>query len=134
MKGINATIAAKIVGCSKETSRKYYSDPSFRRDALEKVEQAFEGVDNNFIEEKKSIHERLAEQAENAFEELVSLLADKSTSTGYRIRIAQDFLDRNPETQAGFVARHTQVNPDQLIMAARTAKEMDNVIPIRKEA
>lgn len=132
MKGVNATRAAEMLGCAPETARRHYADPTFRRAVLGKVDDAFVGVDAAFAEQKKTLHERLAEKADKAFEELCVLLDSQNTPMHLKVKIAQDFLDRNPETQAGFVQRHGKFDPEQLAAASRVAREMDNVVSITK--
>lgn len=136
MKGLDATKAARVVGCHPATSRAVYRDPTFRREVYSKVEGAFTDVDKAFVEDKKSLHQRLAEEAESAFTELVTMLHDASTLPSIKVRIAQDFLDRNPETQAGHTI--TKLSPalqsEQLSAAAASAREMDSkVIPMRRQ-
>jgi len=133
VRGVNATAAAKVIGCRPETARKYYADPAFRREAFAKVESAFAGVDSDLGNEKRTLHQKLSEAADEAFEELYGMLKNAQTAAAHKIKIAQDFLDRNPETQAGFTTRNVTLSPEQLASAARAAREMDNVIPIRPE-
>lgn len=63
------------------------------------------------------------------------MLDDPSTHPGYRVRIAQDILDRNDETQAGSTLTRRNWDPEQLRHAAEVAAEMDNkVLEFRKRA
>lgn len=138
MKGLNATRAASVVGCAKETARGIYRDPDFRKEVVGRVDGAFGDVDLAFVEQKKSLHERLAERAERAFDQLCNLLDNEETMPSLKVKIAQDFMDRNPETQAGHTT--TRLNPafqsEALAHAARIAREVDEkVIPmVRKRA
>lgn len=133
MKGVDATQAARIVGCSKWTTREIYREPRFRQEVMGKVEGAFADIDHIFREKKKSLHERIDEQAERSFEGLVSLLDDTDTSNHLKAKIHMDFLDRSAESQKQTVVNHARLDPQQLIAAARTAVEMDNVVPFRKK-
>lgn len=137
MKGLNATRAAALVGCGKDTARGVYRDPDFRKEVLSRVDGAFVDVDNLFVETRKSIHERLAEKAEKAFDVLCDMLDSEETMPSIRMKVAHDILDRNPETQAGHTV--TRLNPalgsESLVQAARIAREMDEkVTPIRRRA
>lgn len=137
MKGLNATRAALLVGCGKDTARGVYRDPEFRKEVLSRVDGAFVDVDAAFVETKKSLHERLAERAELAFDQLCVLLDDESTLPSIRVKIAQDFMDRNPETQAGHTVTKLGgvLQSAELVHAARIAREMDDkVMPIRRRA
>ncbi len=139
MRGLNAKQAAQALGCGIEAARRYYRDPEFRREVLSCVNGAFEDVDAAFTQEKVSLHERLGDVAEKSFEILERLLEDPETQVHHKIKIAQDFMDRNPESQAGHVVRTGAISdPDTLAVAARTAREveasMDKIVPIRKGA
>lgn len=134
LKQISARKAAPILGIAYETARKIYADPSFQADVRKRIDLAFEDVDTAFVESHKTLHEKIAEKGDRAFQELVNLLEDSNTLPGHRIKIAQDILDRNEETQAGKTIRHTTLDVDKLRNAALAAREMDNVIPIRKKA
>lgn len=137
MKGVNATRAAELVGCSPETARRHYADPSFRKHVLGKVDDAFRDVDAAFVLEKKSLHERISEQAERSFEELQVLLQDPELGNSLKVKIHQDFLNRAEDTAQVTKSLSANINPDQLLIAMRTAKEMDkaviNVAPLRRE-
>ena len=135
MRGVDATTASRLVGCRPETARKVYADPAFRRLALGKVEGAFAGIDSAYFERKKGLHERLTEKCERAFEELVSILEDPSTSPVLKTKVAFGFLDRNPETQPGYTVASSKFDPEQLREAAQVAKEMEmvgKVVSIKK--
>jgi hypothetical protein len=128
MKGLNATKAARAAGLNPYTVRAIYRDPNFRKEVYGRVDGAFDEVDKAFHETKKSLHECLAEEAEHAFETLRDMLADQQTMPSLKVKIAQDFLDRNPETQPGHtVTRFSmQMQSEELAHAARIAKEMDS--------
>lgn len=135
MKGLNATRAAQVVGCSKDTARAVYRDPEFRKEVIGRVDGAFADVDAAFIDQKRSLHQRLADKAEDAYEALCVMLDSQDTLPSLKAKIAMDFLDRNPETQAGHTVTKLGelVHPEQLAQAARIGREMDNkVIPMRR--
>lgn len=136
-KGLDATRAAKLVGMNPHTVRAIYREPAFRKEVYGKVDSAFVDVDKIFVETKKDLHELIAEQASNAFQVLKGMLEEESTLPSLKVKIAQDFLDRNPESQAGHSV--TRLNPalgvESLQQAARIAREMDEkVTPIRRRA
>lgn len=133
MRGVTANKAAEILGCSAATARVVYSDPMFRAHCLGQLEEAFADIDTAYAEKKATMVERMGAKAEDAFNALCEMLDDPNTKVPYKIKIAQDFLDRNPETQAGHIVRTGPLaDSDKLAQAARVAREMDNVIPIKK--
>jgi len=134
VRGCSATEAARVLKCHPQTAMKIYADPDFRKAAIRKLDRAFGLTDEDFAVEKRSLILRLQEKAENAFSLLCDLLESNDTQPALRVKIAQDFLDRNPETQPGYTVQHKRFEPEQLMQAARAAREMDNVIPIRKKA
>lgn len=131
---ISARKAAPLLGISYETARRIYADPSFQADVRRRIDLAFEDVDAAYAERNKTLHEKIAEKGERAFQELIQLMEDPNTLPGHRIKIAQDILDRNEDTQAGKIIKHTNLDIERLRMAGLAAREMDNVIPIRKKA
>lgn len=131
MKGLNATQAAKVVGCAPETARSHYATPEFRRAVLEKVEQAFEGIDAAFIEKKASLHEMLEEQATRSCEELIQMLEGSDLHPSLRVKIHQDFLNRVEDSAP--TAKHSyKMDATDLRHAAKVAQEMDSVLPMRR--
>ena len=130
MRGVNATRAAELVGCHRDTSRGVYRDPRFKKKVLGKINAALGEVDQTIFKEKKDLHARLAEKCEDAFQKLCDLMEDPETSTAHQIKIAQDFLNRNPESQPGATIMKREFDPEQLSRAARVAKEMENVVSI----
>jgi hypothetical protein len=135
LRGVNAKKAAEVIGCSHATARAVYADPEFRKGCLGRLDDAFADIDASFATRKRSLIERMEEKAEVAFETLVGLLEAHDTKDVYKIKIAQDFLDRNPTTQAGHVVRTGPLaDPDKLSQAARVAREMDNVLIMEKRA
>lgn len=132
LKQVSARKAAPILGINYETARKIYADPSFQAEVRKRIDVAFEDVDTAFITGHKTLHEKIAEKGNAAFEALCQMLDDQGTLPGHRIKIAQDILDRNEATQAGKTVRHTNLDVDKLRVAANAAREMDNVIPFKK--
>jgi hypothetical protein len=125
IRGVNAKRAAEILGCSHAVVREVYSDPSFRRGVVGRVDDAFADTDEAFAAKKRTLVERVEEKAEVAFEILCAMLEDDKTTPGHRIRIAQDLLDRHAET-APINRQHFKIDPLELSRAARVAQEMDN--------
>jgi hypothetical protein len=131
MKGLNATQAAKVVGCHESTARAHYAQSDFRRAVLDKVEQAFEGIDQAFAEKKRSLHEMLEEQASRSCEELIQMLEGSDLHPSLRVKIHQDFLNRVEDSAPQ--ARHSyKMEPADLSHAAKVAREMDQVLPLRR--
>jgi hypothetical protein len=134
MRGVTAGKAAEVVGCSAATARAVYSDPMFRAACIGQLDSAFADIDTAFAEKKATLIERMSAKAEEAFDTLCEILDDPNTRVPYKIKIAQDFLDRNPETQAGHIVRTGPLaDPEKLSQAARVAREMDGVIPFQKK-
>lgn len=128
MKGVTASEAARLVGCHQQTALMYYKRPDFRKRVMNKIQGAFEGVDEGFSEELESMHEKLKRAAEKSYDELMAMLSGEvaGVQVGHKIKIAQDFMNRNPDTQAGFIHRNgDKLDPDQLRLAATAAREMD---------
>lgn len=130
MRGINASEAAKIIGCHAETARTHYSDPAFRHEVTDMVDSAFAGTDAAFLERTKSLTERLEEQAGKSFQALIDML-DPNTHGGRLIsdnlafRIHTGFLDRHGET-AAISKSHISLDPMELTIAAKAAREMES--------
>lgn len=131
LKGLNATEAAKIVGCHEATARVHYRDPSFRDEVRAKVDQAFMDVDEAYTSKQKGIHERLNDQALRSFEDLIGMLENPDLHPSIRMRINQDILNRVEDAQPMHKV-NTTVDAAALQRAASTAREMDKVIPFRK--
>lgn len=125
MQGLNASQAAPIVGCSKELARMIFAKPEFRRKVLGKVNAAFAEVDDGLAGRAKSLHERISDAGERAFEELMGLLDNRDTHPSLKARVAQDLLNRHPEASQRSVVAHERFDPKQLQEAARGAREMD---------
>lgn len=132
MRGYTAKKAAESLGIPYAAVLQEYKDREFRALAYGRLELAFSEIDGNFTEEKLSLHEKLASKANDAFKVLCELLDDEAVHPGVRVKIAQDMLDRNPDTQAGHTVRHERFDPEQLKRAAMVASEMDNVIEMKR--
>lgn len=130
-KGLNASEAAKVVGISAQTARLHYA--AFRREVLERVESVFADVDAAYAGKRKLLHEMLEEQAYSSFEELVSMLGSSDLHPALRVKINQDFLDRVEDTQKMHKVNSAgALTAEALASAAKVAREMDNVVEIRK--
>lgn len=131
MKGINATKAALLVGCTTSFARRTYADPAFKRECLAIVEGVFGDIDKVYAEKRRDLHAELESQALKSFDDLVTMLEDDELTPAIRMRINQDFLDRSAAT-ASYAPRSADLGAQQLQIAAAAAREMDNVIPITK--
>jgi phage terminase small subunit len=132
MKGLNATQAAKVVGCSAETARSHYASVDFRRAVLAKVEEAFEGIDAAYESKRKNLHEMLEEQALKSCEELMQMVEQPDLHPSLKVKIHQDFLNR-VEDSAQQTKHSYKMDPTDLRHAASVAREMDAVIPIDRK-
>lgn len=134
LRGLNATEAARVVGCSPYTARAVFRDPGFREGVLGGVDRAFQEVDVAWAAKRQSWAEKLEEAADKAFVKLVEVLDNPDSEKGLVVKVAQDFMNRHPESAA---VNHSQVehkfSAEELADAARTAQEMNltNVIQIR---
>lgn len=133
-RGLNASQAARHVPYSQQVVQTIYRDPTFRREVLGRVEEALGNVDESFHIEEETLHSRLKSSADEAFRVLYDMLTDKETHPGYRMKIAQDILDRNDETMAGHQVVRKTFDVEQLKQAARTAREMDDTLPMKRRA
>jgi hypothetical protein len=129
--GLNAKQAANVTGIPYATVLAEYGDEEFRAQTYALVNSAFSGVDGKVADFNLTLHDRIRLQSEKAFEKLCELMDDDTTHPAIVARIAQDFLDRNPESQSGSTMRIERIEADHLALAAKAAKEMDNVIPIK---
>lgn len=133
VQSVNAKRASELLGIGYQTVLAEYKDPSFRRQAHEMVESAFEGVDASLSNVQLSLHDRIRLKSEEAFDVLCNILDDEAENPALRAKIAVELLDRNPESQAGTTVRHgALVEATDLARAARAAEEMNKVLPIRK--
>lgn len=138
LRGVNAKQACEVLGCSYHVARSHYADPSFRAQVLQRVEGALAYADERFALQNRSLHERIADAAEEGFERLVEMLRDPGTANPLKARIAQDFLNRVPEAapHSSVLHRHS-FTAEELSSAAKAAAEMGEagrVIEIRKSA
>lgn len=137
LRGLTAKQSSEALGCSYWMARQCYAEPHFRRTVLSKVEGALAYADELYNKQTKSLHERIAEKSEKAFEVLCDLLENPSTHPSIRMRIGQDLMDRTPDLSKSTTVEHKHAfSAEQLVLAARTAEEMHkpNVISIRKIA
>jgi hypothetical protein len=132
MRGLNATEAAAMVGCSPGTARSVYADPEFRKEVLAKVNGAFSESDEKFVFKRRGWTERFDEQADKAFNLLSELMESETVATGDRTRIAIQFLDRTPATERGQHVEHrVKIDAEQLAVAAEVASEIASLRPRR---
>lgn len=129
-KGLNATEASKVVGCSPQTARLHYS--AFRTEVIQRVESIFADIDAAYANKRKDLHQALEEQAYTSFEDLVAMLGDDKLHPALRVKINQDFLNRVEDSQPMHRVNNGALEPEALAQAAKVAREMDNVIEIRK--
>jgi hypothetical protein len=134
LRQVSARKAAPLLGISYDTARAIYRDPAFQSEVRRRLDCVFEDVDAQFARKTLTLNEKITEKSDAAFQVLCEMLENEATLPGHRIRIAQDILDRNSETQAGHTIRHTTLDIEKLRAAGNAAREMDKVIPIRKEA
>ena len=127
MRGITAKTAAKILGVGESVALFHYRDPEFQKEVMRRVSGALQTGDGLFVEKAKTLHERLQEQAERSFEDLIKMLEDDRLQPHLRVKINQDFLDRCSDSQKEATLNHKTVplDPNQLALAAQTAVEMD---------
>lgn len=131
MKGLNATEAAKVVGCHVATARSYYADPEFRQAVMAKVDAAFADVDAAYTRKRKSLHEMIEEQAYRSCEDLIDMLENPDLHPSLRAKINQDFLNRVED--GAQVQKFVRLDSADLSLAAKAAEEMDNVIQMKKK-
>lgn len=135
MRGLNAKEAAAIVGCSPAVVRDMYRDDNFKAEVKRRINVALDTGDEKFVAAQLTLAEKIRRKGDKAFEILCTLLEDPDVHPATRVRIAQDLLNRNEETQAGFQVTKKTFDTEKLRHAALVAAEMDGrVIPIRKEA
>lgn len=139
LRGLNARQASEALSISVYSARSHYADPSFRSQVMTRVEGSLAYADEKFDAQAKTLHAKLAEAGERAFDELVDMLGTKTTPLGLRVKIGLEMMDRHPELSATRKSEvhHTHaLTAGDLALAARTASEMTsdnpNIIPIRK--
>lgn len=140
LQGITAKKAAALCGCHKSTAQEIYRDPSFRLMVKERLGEVFQPSDDAFANREQTLQEKIAEASHSAFEVLRTMLEDETQDPRLRARVAETFLDRNPEASR-HVSSTVEKNvhhfaAEELMNAARTADELikHDVIPIRKSA
>lgn len=132
LRGMTAKAASRIVGCSEGTAAAIYRDPAFRKQVYDKFTGVFADIDAGFADRKLALHERLEHKASEAFQLLSDLMDSDETPVHLRARIAQDFMDRNPDTTAAGVVRRTEELTETLKEAAKAAEEVEKVVAIRR--
>lgn len=135
LRGLTAKAAAKIVGCSEGTVASTYRDPAFRKQVYDKFNGVFSDIDAGFADRKLALHEKLERKAGEAFDLLSDLMDSEETPVHLRARIAQDFMDRNPDTTSSGVVRRSSEEMTQVLQeAAKAAEEVEKVVAIRRSA
>jgi hypothetical protein len=134
LRGLNAKAASRVVGCSHHTARAVYADPAFKARVRAQFGQVFEGIDDAYATAQLTLHERIEGVASKAFDLLQQIMEDETKQPALRVKVAQDFLDRNPETQAGHTVTARDEFVEALAAAQDAARDMDNVIPMRRSA
>ena len=137
MRGMNATQAAKIVGCSVATACAIYRESSFRRQTMGMVEGALSPGDQLYQERTKTVQERIQDATDTAFDLLMEVLADPTEDKRLRVKVAEGLLDRNPDTAKQSQSTTTEIHRfsvEELALAARAADELDrhSILPIRR--
>lgn len=135
--GVTATKAATILGISPDQARVHYSDQTFQDEVLGRVSKAFSSTDARMFEAQRTLSEKLEDKANRAFDVLSELLERSDIRVETRARIAQDFLDRRPDSSKISTSIKAELDPVVLARVARTAAEMDasrpsNVVSIKK--
>ena len=127
MRGMNAKQAAQAVGLPESTVLLHYRDPEFQEEVMKRVSGALGSSDANFKGKVKTLHERIEEQAEASFQDLVEMLENEKLPLHLRARINQDFLDRCQASQKENTlnVKGLTIDPNQLIVAAQVAMEID---------
>src|SRR5271170_4085798 len=134
LRGLDAKMAARVVGCSHATARQVYADPAFRRRVRQGLEGVLEGADAAYVAKQLTLHEQIEHKAQTAFDILTKIMEDDRAQPALRVKVAQDLLDRNPETQSGHTVTAREEFVEALDAARLAASEIDNVINIRRNA
>lgn len=132
LRGLTAKQTSEALGIGVYTVRAWYADPEFRRVVLSKVEGALAYADETFLRQNKTLHQKIAEKSESAFEKMCEMMDSPNVSEGLRLRVCQDFLDRNPEAAKHSSVEHEHMHrfsAEELRNAAKTASEMDLKTP-----
>ena len=135
MRGITMKEAAMSLDISPDQVSVHYRDPDFQKEVIRRVSGAFQDPDSEFIENKKTLLERVNEQAERSFDRLVNILDQKLLAPRDEVRVHQDFLDRAKDTSK-IERREVLIDHNALANAAKVAAEMDRhsgkIVNIRK--
>lgn len=137
LRGFTAKQTSEALGIGYYTVRAWYSEPQFRQQVLSKVEGALAYADELFQKQSKTLHAKIAERSEKAFDKLCEMMDSPGTSDSLKFRICDSFLDRNPEASKHSAVDHTgqvdhRFSTEELALAARAAEEMNSKIPSRK--
>jgi hypothetical protein len=139
LRGLTAKQSSEILRCSYFSARQHYHDPAFRAQVLARVEGAMANADERFDAGARTLHQRLADTSEKAFEILQEMLVnaeDAGVTPGLRAKIALEFMDRNPDLAPTHKSEHNHkhtFSAEDLALASRTATEMNaGVIPINQ--
>jgi hypothetical protein len=123
---------ARILGRHVVTIRRFVRSSSFQAALREKDEALWARVDEELQVSKTSLIVRVSEASERALEKITELI--ESGDESIALRASSDILDRNPETSKRTTSSSTnmQFNIDAatLVLAARTAMEMENGRPL----
>jgi hypothetical protein len=138
IRGMSAKEAAKYVGCWRGVAQEIYRDPSFRAQVRERVESSMASGDAEFMQREQTLQDKIAAASNKAFDVLQEMLEDTQQDPRLRVRVAEGFLDRNPEAARKTESKSTHTHNfsvEQLMNAARTADELyaHNVLPIPKK-
>lgn len=127
LRGLTAKQSSEALGIGVYTARAWYADPEFRKTVLSKVEGALAYADETFLKQSKTLHEKIAEKSESAFEKMCEMMDSPNVSEGLRLRVCQDFLDRNPDAAKHSAVEHQHnFSAEELRNAAKAAAEMDS--------
>ena len=129
--GLTAEQAAARGGWKLSAVSAIYREQDF----LEEVSRTRADIIGRALVSRKAmkVHERIAEMAPQALDQLQKLLDIKGKPDALVLRAAQDVLDRYPETQRG-ESWTFKLDPEALRTAAVAADEMDRVIDVTPEA
>ncbi len=137
MRGINIKEAAMALDISPDQVAVHYRDPDFQKEVIRRVSGAFQDPDSEFVDQKKTLLEKVNDQAEKSFDRLVQILDQRLLAPKDEVRVHQDFLDRAKDTSK-IERREVLIDHQALANAAKVASEMDRgngkVVDIRKLA
>lgn len=135
--GMSAKAAAALIGCDYSMARNAYRDRAFQLAAVEMVNGNLEKLDASLRARSETMSEKIDRASQRAFEVLMDALEDEQNSPSLRVRVAEGFLDRNPESSrhsTTAVAHEHRFSVDELVQAAAAAEELTRhkIIPISK--